>query len=274
MKITVLGCGPAGLMATQGILNAFEEMQREVEVQIISRKKASHLYGCQYLHTPIPGVPRVASTWVSYHLRGTADGYREKVYGKDFYGSVSPEDYVGEHQAWDIRETYMWLYKKYNHLIVDGEVTTRTIWSLDTPIISSIPRTALCHQGHHFGATSIIAAGDAPDMGIYVSNHFQCDEDSVLCNGEPNPSWYRISRVFGHTTVEWPGWMGKVPVTSAATVQKPTETDCNCHPDVVHVGRYGRWAKGVLSHTAYWDGYHQAGRLMRGEDVAAAQEGA
>jgi hypothetical protein len=274
MKVTVLGCGPAGLAAAHGVLTAAADRQMPVDLAIVSRKVRSPLYGCQYLHRPIPYMPRVHSTTVSYRLRGSADGYRSKVYGPNFFGTVSPEDLGGEHKAWDIRESYMWLWKKYQHLIIDGEVTPRTIWSLDGLIINSIPRDALCHQGHSFESSKIIAAGDAPDMGIYISNHFQCDDDSVVCNGEETPSWYRISRVFGHTTVEWPASLGTVPVTSAATVRKPTTTDCNCHPEVIHVGRYGRWQKGVLSHTAYWDAYREASRAMRGEEVAATQEGA
>ena len=44
----------------------------------------------------------------------------------------------------------------------------------------------------------------------------------------------------------------KPPLEGVAAVRKPLTTDCNCHPDWLHVGRYGRWTKGVLSHDAYF----------------------
>jgi hypothetical protein len=270
IQVTVLGCGPAGLMAVHGAVVASDVAQIPIDIKVVSHKQKSPLYGCQYLHQPIPGVPPVASAQVAYRLRGSADGYREKVYGKGFTGTVSPEDLVGEHKAWDIRATYDWLWKRYSNLIIDGDITPRSIWSLDGLIISSIPRPSICHQGHQFGSTEITAAGDAPDLGIYVSNQFQCDEDSVVCNGEESPSWYRMSRVFGHTTVEWPQTTIVIPVSTASRVTKPTETDCNCHPNITHVGRYGTWRKGVLSHTAYWRGFLETSRALRSDDGTAA----
>lgn len=274
MKVTILGCGPAGLMAAHGALSAAEMNHCDIELQVISRKVKSSLYGCQYLHAPIPGAPKVKAAQVSYRLRGTVDGYRTKVYGPKFYGTVSPEDLSSDHQAWDIRATYDWLWKRYQFLIIDGEVGPRTVWSLgdEQIIINSIPRDALCHQGHNFGSTSIVAAGDAPDLGIRISDQYQCDDDSVVCNGEETPRWYRMSRVFNHTTVEWPDGVA-VPIESAAVVRKPTETDCNCHPYLHHVGRYGRWQKGVLSHTAYFDAFRAVAQAFGEEGHAAAEAG-
>lgn len=274
VKVIILGCGPAGLMAAWGVTVASKHMDREVDLEIISRRVKSDLYGCQYLHAPLQYGPELERTWVSYRLRGTADGYRDKVYGPGYWGSVSPEDLAGDHMAWNIRQAYDWLWKRYQSIIIDGEVGPRTIWSLDPNalVINSIPRDALCHQGHAFNSTAIIAAGDAPELGIDIGKHFQCDENSVTCNGEESPSWYRISRVFGHTTVEWPGVLGTVPVTSAATVRKPVNTDCNCHPGLLHVGRYGKWKKGVLSHEAYRDAYVTTIRRILKEDRDAAAE--
>jgi hypothetical protein len=232
-----------------------------MEVQIISQGRKSDLYGAQYLHMPIPRVTPEYSVLLGYHLKGSSDDYRLKVYGKMWNGTVSPEDLEQSHRAWDIRATYDILWSQWEPYITPMDLRPFDIKSiLESPeppdlIINSIPRPALCHAGHAFGATEIWAAGDAPALGIRLP--YQCPENSVTCNGEDSPSWYRLSNVFGHTTVEWPGTIPAVPVNTAARVRKPTEHNCTCWADapMLHVGRYGEWAKGVLSHTAYFNAF-------------------
>ncbi len=248
MKVTVFGCGPAGLISA----HAVRMLEPEAQITILSRKVKSPLYGAQYLHQPIPGMPEVPHTVVEYRLQGDADGYRQKVYGRLWDGKVSPEDLIGRHDAWDIRAAYDWLWGEYGDLIEHQEVEpwmfTMALDASDL-VISSIPRPVTCMRGHTFGATQIKAAGEAPEIGIRLP--YSCPESMVICNGDDNPSWYRLSRVFGRTTVEWPDAVGRLPIGSAATVQKPTYHNCDCWPEVLHVGRYGRWEKGVLSHNAY-----------------------
>jgi hypothetical protein len=221
---------------------------------ILSHKMKSPLHGAQYLHAPIPWLTGDPVD-VSYQLRGDSFAYREKVYGEKWDGKVSPEDLEVSHKAWDIRDAYDRLWSLYSDRIVDQQITgarLRAILERDQPdiVINSIPRERLCmNAAHVFGFTDIVAAGDAPALGIRIP--FQCPDNTVICNGLENPSWYRMSRVFGHTTVEWPGSVERVPVATAARWRKPTYTDCDCWADIVHVGRYGTWQKGVLSHEAY-----------------------
>lgn len=255
VRVAVLGCGPAGLMSAQAVVDACERRRVPYGVVIYSRKIKSPLHGCQYLHRPIPGVTQEGGHEVSYMLRGNSDDYRTKVYGQGFMGSVSPEDLAGDHMAWDLRQTYDTLWDRWKSNVVPMDLYAGAIQELSWAdlIISSVPRPILCKGGHFFNSTDIIAAGDAPELGITIP--FKCPEDTVVCNAEEAPSWYRMSRVFGHTTVEWPGRVERVPVATASSVQKPTNTNCDCWPNVFFVGRYGKWEKGVLSSDAYYDSY-------------------
>ncbi len=295
MRVMVLGCGPAGLMAAQAVVDAkldsmsgevIRDLQHLVDsgefgVAVVSIKKQSPLYGAQYLHQPIPRITPHESHAVHYQMRGSTDDYRRKVYGKLWDGTVSPEDLEEEHQAWDLRRTYDRLWSLWQGSITDAEVDPVSLRNIingdDAPdlIINSIPRNLLCHAGHTFGATEIWAAGEAPEIGIRLQ--YQCPPNMVVCNGEDNPAWYRMSNVFGRTTVEWPGDIAKVPVTTAARVRKPTRHDCDCWEDspvpIMHVGRYGEWSKGVLSHTAYFKAYKKIDELI-GAAGAAAEAGA
>jgi hypothetical protein len=251
MRVAVLGCGPAGLMAAHAARVA------GAEVHIFSRRRKSEMYGCQYLHAPIPGMTDVAPVEVTYHLHGNIEDYRHKVYGDTFDGTVSPEDLVGNHAAWDIRRTYDNMWMEYSRWITPVDVSPRWLQTSSSLhdhdlIINSIPRRAICHtQRHTFPAEQVWALGDAPERGIFAPRY--TGNNQVVCNGFSEPPWYRASCVFGYSTVEWPSH--GLPVTKAfdhaQVVWKPLDTDCDCWPEIMHVGRYGRWEKGVLSHTAY-----------------------
>ena len=249
MRVLILGCGPSGLAAAQAALDF------GADPFIISKTdRPSMLYGCQYLHEPIPGYENVPSTTVSYALIGTPDQYREKVYGDKWTGKVSPEDFVGEHNAWDIRETYSRLWADLIgsgriSLFVRGEITEGWIPTAMGPppflIISSIPAPAMCTKRsvHGFYSHAIFANGTTNEEPIHGN--------AILCDGTDAHSWYRISNVFGYRTIEW----AKLPPpgTIAANVIKPLRTDCDCYPSVLRVGRYGTWDKSYLVHKVYGD---------------------
>jgi hypothetical protein len=274
VRIAILGCGPAGLMAAHAAATICKQWHVSVSIDILSHKQKSPLYGAQYLHRPIPGIECGDPVNVEYRLRGTADEYKRKVYGRLWDGTVSPEDLAEDHAAWDIRRTYGMLWDKWQHFVRDTDIDPAGVKFLQEShdiVISSVPRDAICHAGHKFRHTQITAAGDAPSLGIDLAQSgFRCMENTVLCNGEDSPSWYRMSRVFGHTTIEWPADVGRVPITTAAAVRKPTDHDCDCHPDVLHVGRYGEWKKGVLSHTAYFNTLDEVERRLTGAESQGA----
>lgn len=255
-NVAVLGCGPAGLMA------AHATRISGGNVAIFSRKQKSPLYGAQYLHAPIPGVTDPSdSVTVDYILRGHIQDYRRKVYGQSWDGTVSPDELESTHEAWDIRETYDRLWQMYQEKIIDTGIDGAAINQMKASkrfnlIINTIPLNMLCFRGHTFRYSTVVAAGDAPALGIDIGTLYHCEPDTVVCNGEEAPSWYRLSRIFGHTTVEWPDGT-KPPVGTASQVIKPLEHNCDCFPDVMNVGRYGSWSKGVLSHTAYQKVYER-----------------
>jgi hypothetical protein len=251
MKIIVLGCGPAGLMAAAGATSA------GADVKVVSRKRKSHMFGAQYLHAPIPGYTDHHPIHVRYTLHGTIEGYRDKVYGRDWRGTVSPEELEANHHAWDIRSVYDRLWDAYEPYIEDvndirpihvADMLARPDIDL---VISSVPRSIICHEGHTFSGQKIWAAGDAPERDIRIP--YSCPHATVICNGIDEVSWYRLSNIFGHKTVEWSqeSVRSMPPINTAAEVIKPTHHNCTCFRDIVHVGRYGRWEKGVLSDSAF-----------------------
>lgn len=250
MKAAVLGCGPAGLMVVHALkLGGVED------IELFSKPRKSEMFGAQYLHAPIPGMTTSAPVTVSYKLVGSADEYRLKVYGPDYEGTVSPEELEEDHDAWDIRSTYDELWDAYGSMVQAATVDQYFVGGLVVShdlVISSIPAPAICAMPgvHTFHAQEIQALGDAPERGQSIP--YRTDRNTVVCNGDKDVSWYRLSNLFGYQTVEWNKFT-RVPLKGVAMVQKPLYTNCTCWPTVKRVGRYGTWTKGVLSHSSFQD---------------------
>lgn len=252
MRVAILGCGPAGLIAA----HAIETEVPMADIRIFSKRRKSELFGAQYLHEPIPNINTREPVLISYRIEGSSEGYRSKVYGDKWVSSVSPEDLAGDHYAWDLRETYNLLWEAHWDRIEDTDLSLtkpedlQAMESAFDLVISSVPADVLCrNEEHAFRSEQIWAAGDAPERGVFAP--FSLPKNNlVVCNGNSEPAWYRASKVFGHNTVEWPA-NRKPPIDNVAEVRKPLSTTCDCFPHIKRVGRYGRWEKGVLSHTAY-----------------------
>lgn len=264
-RVAVFGVGPSGLAVAQAVLRAGGNV-----TMFAKRREPSNLYGCQYLHAPIPGYEDVPKASVSYALAGSPEEYRRKVYGDSWDGRVSPEDFIGEHEAWDIRETYrrMWdtLIEKRRRWgsvsFVLADISPmwlhdhdQTLYERYAAIVSTIPATHLCRemgQGSHTFKSHMVFANGSIEA---EENAAWPPDNSIHCDGTNEHTWYRYAKVFGHTTAEW----AERPHRNAAVVEKPLSTDCNCFQYIIRMGRYGAWQKGVLVH----DVYAQAEKLMQ-----------
>lgn len=245
-KIYVLGCGPAGLAAAHAATTL------GYDVEIFSKKRKSHMFGAQYLHKPIPGLKPGDRQEINYILQGSIQEYRSKVYGTAFDVTVSPDSLEQNHSAWDIRYAYDQLWDKYRRHVRPADINPG--WMIENsrlrPMISSVPLPIVCsyNLAHSFERASIWAAGEAPELGVFIQDAAGIPDGTVVCNGRKEPSWYRASRIFGRATIEWPYIADHA---YGASVDKPISTTCDCWPYVLRVGRYGKWQKGILVHQAY-----------------------
>jgi hypothetical protein len=258
-KVTILGAGPTGLLAAHAAEKRGWEVQVFSAPDLDGTPKKSELHGCQYLHQAIPELTDgQEGTYVKYLLDGDADQYRKKVYGWSWDGTVSPDEYGPErsHYAWDLRRAYNALWAYWEPRIEAVQVTPGLAVSMADNRkgvkLTSIPAPALCLEPglHKFTSQTIYAMGTREDDAPQYDLPYLAPKNTVQCNGYDAPRWYRAATVFGQSTLEWPGG-ARPPISGVATVQKPLSTDCTCHPDMVRLGRYGQWTKGVLVHEAY-----------------------
>jgi len=261
-SVAILGCGPSGLMV------AHAAAMLGWDFRIYSKKRKSQLFGSQYLHNPIPGMTDGPAAIVEYHLEGTPEEYRRKVYGPSWDGTVSPEDLEQDHYAWDIRQTYDKMYAAYEAEIQDqsfdtvGERAGISLWLKGNHdlVISTVPRKIWANPGDQFLSSRVWAYGDAPELGQHTP--FRPRDFTVICDGTKDVGWYRASNIFGHCTIEWPE-DSKPPLDGISLVEKPLSHNSTAASDFIHLGRYGAWQKGVLT----TDVFYQAMTALAGDKL-------
>lgn len=256
MNVLILGCGPAGLLAAHAVARAGGR------VVILSHKKPSPLHGCQYLHEPIEGLGYAPEMqMVNYQLEGSPEQYERKVYGhRRLPVPVSPQLFLGERPAWDLRRAYATLWGLYESCIIDYNLEPRNIEYVMNAkdntdlVVSTVPAPVLCQRGeeHQFLSVHSWAIGD-PEDDDAPRVPLRSEPFTVTCNGTPDVGWYRMANVFGKMTIEWPGHGPRPPIEEVVKFTKPVSTTCDCLPGIVRMGRYGKWQKGVLSHHVYSD---------------------
>lgn len=227
------------------------------EIIFFSHGNPSPLYGAQFLHGEIPGL-HLGPFTIEIHLAGTMPEYQEKVYETYRDGpNVPPEEFAQPRLGWDIREAYQILWDRYERLIVPHVFTKQDFaWNIGELrdncryIFTTMPMRQFCmNEDHRWNSEGIYAIGDGPEHKCMI----RAPKNSVWYNGLKTPGWYRKANIHGHCTVEWPAHSGrqKPPFSGVVRVEKPLDTDCDYWPDLVRIGRYAEFKKGVLVHDAY-----------------------
>lgn len=241
MKIAVLGCGPAGLMA------ADQANQLGHYVTIYSRKQPSVISGAQYLHQCMGWYThRDPDFIIKVQRMGTRDAYARRVYG-DPNHEVSWDQFPdGELEGWDIRDAYQKLWMTWHEKIIDSEISKMKIENIlirSDRVFLSLPLHVICQRPniHQFNYQTVKIRTELKE-GKYL--------DCMVYNGmdDEGPDWYRYSMVGNYASWEYPE--SAEVEGQHSLIRKPLATSCDCYPDIVRVGRFGTWTKGVLTHHA------------------------
>ena len=241
-RVLILGCGPAGLVAAQAA------RLHGARVYIASRKQKSFIGGAQYLHEPIPEISDSVQPdgYIRIMMVGSEEGYAQKVYGiADAETSWRNYEDGARVPAWDLRRAYDDLYELFEDHIVntelDADVIGNVINTLEPDlVVSAIPLPALCIDHNHLFTK----------QNVYVDMDRGLADNVIVWNGDPRTEWYRASRIFSVTGgYEYPD--DGTPVRNARLIGKPLDNDCDCWPDIVRTGRYGKWKKDVLVHHSF-----------------------
>jgi hypothetical protein len=254
MRIAVLGCGPSGLLAA----HACEASGHEVTV-FSKAREPSPLAGSQYIHEPLPGLTgEKPDGAVVFHKVGTAEGYAEKVYGDRFAPTSWMIFPTGPRPMWSMSKVYQKLfqdwYEKINTVTIDAEwldylEQRRDMFAL---VISAIPCPVICRNPDH----------NFPFVKVMFEEHDHKDpnlgEHYIYYSGSESDRWYRSSHVgglgwyeYGETANILSHYANGEPRVLRDGI-KPLDTDCDCRPRIIRVGRFGEWRKARLVHHSYF----------------------
>jgi hypothetical protein len=236
-KVAVLGCGPAGLLA------AHAAAQLGWSVDIFSHKVRSKIHGAQILHEPIAGVtsPKEDAV-VKVFKYGNRAGYALKVYG-DPDAPCSWDDYEeGPMPVWSMELCYDRLWEKYEDRITNTEINPHLASVIEEDYeltVSSIPLNTLVPEGAYVWQ----------DVHVYSVAHNAMGEMFIEWSGDPDHQWYRRSGLFGKLDYEF----SYDPAEPSVRVRKPLRSTGTSeqYPQIMRVGRYGEFRKGVLINDAY-----------------------
>ena len=255
-SVAVLGSGPSGLVAAWA---AVCYLGTPGTIAIYSPIEKSTIWGAQYLHQPIPGISLDEPEVIRYRMEGKPEDYLMKVYNGLWDGHVSDDLRDQAHCAWDLRAAYDRLWTYFTPRMIPWAVgpnrdtnmaNYRGLLDTHDIVVNTIPRQKFCQDpSHKFKFTEIWAMGDSNAQQVPV----RMDEGIIEYNGTEDKSWYRAARIFGYSSVEWPHHVNRPPVSGTARVRKPINHNCNCVPEIKHLGRNGRWDKSKLVHHAYAD---------------------
>lgn len=242
--VFVLGSGPAGLLCAQAAADSGKR------VRVFSNSiDPSVIGGAQYIHSFLPGLARHDDARpVQYIRKGTPEGYAAKIYGP----KIKPEEtswfkFGDNEMAWPMQLIYEKLWDSWGLMVQMMNIDIDEVRDLkvravkeEALIFSTIPRPVITPWANQYKwlKEEIIIKHDVA----------YCEPYQIIYNGDPNDEWYRTSDLFGHMSTEYPG---NVDV-EGQRITKPLSTDAPFPADIVPMGRYGCWVKGILADSAYW----------------------
>lgn len=241
-SVAIIGCGPSGLLA------AHAASQLGMVVSIFSKdvRPSPHAHAT-FLHSDIPGLTSPAPDGtVEIRKVGDGEGYAQKVY-KDRRKTTSWDKLPSGHMnAWSLRPVYRKLWERFGDRVRLSTASPELVRGLQGAydyVINTVPAAAVCDDIHHKFPSEPIWVVEGQGNRVIGSN-----ESYMLYNGNPRTLWYRQSNIFGVISTEFAN-----PVKGASRGIKVLPTDCDCHPELIRVGRWGTWMPGVLLHSAYWN---------------------
>lgn len=292
--VAILGAGPAALIAAQACSLAGQPFAIFTKYEGGEPVK-SKLGGAQFVHRPLPGMhdEDKPDGVLRYKVVGSADGYRQKVYGNEPVPFVSMERVREglEVPCWSLQKTYDTLW---NGIVYTGSRTSANEANVDArlvqellndgafkAVISTVPKHAICKTASHEPGTPYEPPHTFRAQRIHLINRSVLLQDPaqnvIVYDGTPYTSWYRTSLIFGHGSTEW-GEGAAVPPylkdDQVITATKPLFTNCTCwrdEPRVLMTGRYGDWRKGALVHDAFTETWELLQDMNGRVDVGPVQ---
>lgn len=258
MKVAILGCGPAGLLAAQAVANAGHQPE------IFSKPEKSKISGAQYLAAKIHNI-EVEKFEVTFVKAGTGAGYTEKLYrGRDVPVVSSWHSYEEgrPYDAWPMQDVYDQLWGWYGAMVHPVSLNQAGLQELLRGyelVISTIPKHVIARSllWDEFGSDKQFPDGWFESREIWVKTDglpgimAGMPDNTIFYNGFADGDMYRASHIRGNMSAEYVSEQeGAIRIVKPIRYGGPALSDD--HPNLFFVGRYGAWSKMQLAHHAYF----------------------
>jgi hypothetical protein len=248
MKVTVIGCGPAGLAAAHAAVGL------GADVRIIAPKKKTPQRGPIMLHRPIPGINTEQPQGYVRQLviGGSVIDYRLKLYG-DVNISISGDILDPGFHTWEVKAAYDKMWEMYSSLIEDRMLLP---WEVGTVtdeaylVVSTASARNLCRSPIPEYADGEHVFRSVPIALVFRTSYPDQPDNTVIYNAYPGDAWVRSSSIFGHEVTEYKPEDCPEP---DLIIHKPLSTTCDCHPTILRTGRFGKWHNETWIDHAYYE---------------------
>lgn len=193
---------------------------------------------------------------VDFVDHGSEDVYRQK-------SGIGDDDQLRAWQStaaldvgWDLTDLYLWLQEQFagkvNEMIVNVRSVQELVDSGDFSLcISGVQAVSLCRT--HAGVdeeSAMCRFSQHQVKSAPVTMHNGEHPHQIIRDGTRDHSWFRTISAFGHKRTDWPPDLSP-PIPEITTRTIPTRTNCRCFSDIVRVGQYGMWRRGVRPYEAF-----------------------
>jgi hypothetical protein len=252
--VCILGTGPDGLLAVHAADMA------GVKFTLYGSRTSTEILGAQYLREPIPGMT-LETALIEHNLDGDLEDYWHKAFGIEsndplwFNGAnVYAEDEAGNlhyswtEYAWNLRECYERLWTAYKYEIENvgtwtGRIHPESPFVAETLkpfdlVINTWPQPKWAGPEDVFEQRTLwrMTGTEAP-IQLKADN-------TIIYDATKDVGLSRMAKVFGHSTIEWPGGH-KPPIDNLASVEVPIslKQGKSGYPglNLVHLGSLAAW---------------------------------
>jgi len=255
MHVIVIGCGPAGLAAAHAAVGL------GCTVKVIGPRKRTPQHGPVFLQRPIPGISNDHPDGYIKQIvvGGSIIDYRLKLYG-DVNISITSDGILREGiHTWSVQKAYSSMWEMYCGFIKDMTLAPHEVGGLDADlIVSTAPAPNLCMNPARIGHWQAGHRFESVPIALYFESSYPRQPiNTIIYNAYEEPRWVRSSNVFGNEVTEYRPEDLETETDDFQDpdriIQKPLSTTCDCHPQVLRCGRFGKWNNMAWIDSAYYE---------------------
>jgi len=247
MRVLVLGSGVDALLA------AHAAALRGHDIDIVGSNEKEELLGNPILPIPVPMAAEKPSL-ISFLGDDRFSALSKKAQVSARFQFTPNNDWEGGNSYFvtSARKAYDWLWATYGRF-VDAGVSISTVMDfvfkadndVYDAVISAVPAPSICaNPAHSFPSDRVMGASADSFVKKRLGGLLLQDHSGIfMCNGRVDTSWFRMSLLDDNCWMEWPADAKPiyVPISERRSVVYPALTTCDCWPNILKVGREGRW---------------------------------